>query len=557
VLIDCGQTPQPPRIETDVAIIGSGAAGLSLALALDMHGVSTVLLEAGGDRFDRTTQDFYRATRIEPESHGPVHLYRRRAFGGTTAIWGGRCIPFDPIDFEHRSWIPHARWPIGYEAVAAYYPRAMELCRAGTANFDAKSAQLGSPGPIVDGVDSPDVILDRIERFSEPTHFGRFYRKRLEASAHVKVLLRASVTEIRTNAETTNCLGVTAHVPGGGKVEIDARRTVVAAGGLETPRLLLASSRSRACGLGNERDLVGRFYQAHLEGEVGTIEFRRPPLEVRLDYQRSPDGIYCRRYIWLSPEAQRREALGGLIVRPGHANIVDPAHLDPVLSAMYLVKGFILPEYSRKLTSTERRVQAQFRGRNVSLLAAHLANVIRHPIRLFEFSTAWARRRILASRKLPSVVLRDPRNRYPLDVNAEQSPNPDSRVRLSTERDSMGLPRLEILWQMTAEDRARVARGMRVLQTAFTAAESAQIELAELEQQVGEITRIGGHHIGTARMADSPQTGVTDHNGAVFGTDRLFVSGAALFPTSGFANPTLTIVALALRLGDHLANNKG
>jgi len=553
MLIDLATSDLPDSIETDVAIVGSGAAGIAIALALQSKGIQTLLIEAGRAKFDKVGQQFYRAGLIEPESHGPVHLYRRRGFGGTTAIWGGRCIPYDPIDFEDRPWIPHARWPIGHDEVARYYPAALELCRAGPAEFNAAAALPGSPAPLVDGVDSPDVILDRIERFSEPTDFGRAYRTQLETGDTTRVLLGATVTAIQTNAEGSHCTGVRIVSSDGKPREVLARRTVIATGGLETPRLLLASNTRRNCGVGNERDLVGRFYQAHLEGEFGEIDFHKPPAEVRLDYERSPEGIYCRRYIWLSPEAQRREKLAGLIVRPAHASIVDPQHQDPVLSAMYLVKDFILPEYSRKLTSSERRVKAAFGASPSRLAAAHVANLLRHPFRLAGFSVNWARYRVLASRKLPSVVLRDPRNRYPLDLNAEQSPNPDSRVSLSGELDPHGIPRLAIRWSMTDDDRARVVRGMRVIRDAFAHSTGASIDLGDIDERALEITRIGGHHIGTARMAADSSEGVVDRNCAVFGTNGLFLAGASTFPTSSFANPTLTIVALALRLADHLA----
>jgi len=488
-----------------------------------------------------------------------VHLYRRRALGGTTAIWGGRCIPFDPIDFEHRPWIQHSGWPISHEDVAPYYGAALEVCRAGPAAFTTREAFDGDQGPLVDGVLDPDVILDRVERFSEPTNFAKAYRQTMESSPRLKVVMNASVVEVITNAEGSAARGVAAKTSAGRALTLNSDRVIVAAGGLETPRILLASRSTKTCGLGNEQDLVGRFYQAHLEGEVGEILFKRPAREVRLDYQRSPEGVYCRRYAWLSPEAQRRERLAGLILRPHHPKIVDPAHRHPVLSAMYLVKDLILPEYGRKMTSTEQAAKARYAGRQGALYFEHLRNIVLGAPSLAGFSVKWTRDRILADRKLPSVVLRDARNRYVLDFNAEQTPNPDSRVLLSDTLDPLGVPRLSIAWRTVAQDREMIARGLRVMQAAFGRSDTAALHFddALFDEEVALSTRIGGHHIGTARMADNAAKGVVDGDGQVFGVRGLYVAGAATFPTSGFANPTLTIVALALRLADHLKAQLG
>ena len=550
MILDARDPAVAAALETSIVIVGAGAAGLTLALTLAEKAVRCVVLEAGGEGVDAAAQDLYRAASITPDDHGPVHLYRRRALGGTTAIWGGRCIPFDPIDFADRPWIAHARWPITYDEVASYYPRALEICRAGPALFDAASALPGSGAPLIDGVTAADIVLDRIERFSEPTHFGRHYRDRLAASPHVRLIINANAVEITVDAAGQHVTGVEAATNTGRRLTVRAPRVVVAGGALETARLLLASRSVRPNGLGNDGDLVGRFYQSHLEGEVGEIHFKASPAQVRLDYERSPEGVYCRRYIWLSPDAQRREHLAGLVLRPHHRKIADPAHGNPVLSAMYLVKDMIVPEYGRGMNSVEQG--AAMGARRASVYARHLANIVRGSPRLAAFAVDWVRRRNLATRKLPSVVLRDRANRYVLDVNAEQAPNPDSRVTLGSECDVLGMPRLRIDWRTTAQDRDMILRGLRILQSGFVGS-AATIDLKQAEQQVAALTRVGGHHIGTARMGRNAREGVVDGHGHAYDTGGLFVAGAAAFPVSGFANPTLVIVALALRLADHLA----
>lgn len=554
MIFDARKADLPDRIEADVAIIGSGAAGITLALELAAAGLQVVVVEAGGEAFDTAEQEFYRAEGIDPDSHGPVHMFRRRVLGGSTSVWGGRCIPFDPIDFEERPWIGYSRWPIGYEDVAPHYQRATEYAVSGPAIFNAGTALPGEQGPIVPGVTSPDVILDRIERFSHPTHFGKWYRDRLEQDPRIRVYIHAPVDRILTDHGGAVAAGLLVRLPDERTLTVAAARVIIAAGGLETPRLLLSSDQDRAGGLGNERDLVGRFYQCHIEGEIGRIAFHADRRDIRMDYERTADGIYVRRYIWLSPEAQRAKQLSGLVLRPNHANIVDPAHRHPVLSAMYIVKSQIVPEYARKLTSLEDVARKELGGSSVAFYAAHLRNIILGSPRLLAFSAHWTRRRILARRKLPSVVLDDPRSIYPLDVNGEQEPNPDSRVTLGEARDARGMRRIKIDWRTTAGDRQRLVDGLRVLQAALAGSGTVSLDFSgvDLEAEAARKIPVGGHHIGTARMAASPSEGVCDANCELFGTRGVYIAGAAAFTTSSFANPTLTLIALSLRLAEHI-----
>lgn len=534
-----------------VVIIGGGPAGITLALKLEERGVPSLLLEAGATRFDAAGQDFLRAASIAPDDHGPVDLFRRRRLGGTSTVWGGRCIPFDPIDLEERGWIPHARWPIAHAELLAYYPEALALCRAGPAQFAARDALPPDSEPGMFDMLDRDLITDRIERFSEPTDFGRAYHDRLRRSRYAVVALHAPVTRIRATPGGRALEGVVVAHPDGHEWFVRASRVVIAAGALETVRVLLSSVDEKPCGLGNEHDLVGRFYQSHLEGHMGALHVN-PGAPARLDYFRDANAIYCRRYMWLSPEAQRRAHLAGLVLRPTHAKVADPGHRDAVLSAMFLAKTLVPPEYAHGLNSTEYREALRI-GRGHAIRLRHWGNVVRGSPRLAAFAADWTRRRVLARRKLPSVFLVDRHGRYALDVNAEQRPNPDSRVSLGAPRDALGQRRLVIDWRIQEEDRQSVVRGVALADAALRRAGVARIVLPDPAAAAAALTRVGGHHIGTARMADTARDGVIDRHGELFDVHGLYVLGAAGFPTSGFANPTLTIVALAMRLGEHLA----
>lgn len=543
----------PDRIEADIVVVGAGPAGIALALELSGSGRSIVLLEAGSERFDKAGQDIYRAQSVSPDAHGPSEMYRRRQFGGSTVIWGGRCIPFDPIDFEDRPWMTAARWPIPHSDVARFYPRALSLAEAGAPEFDAAHADPGAPAAMVSGDIGADAIIDRIERFSHPIDFGGWFRSRLAAAPDVRVVTDAPVDRILTDAAGNMATGVRVRLPDR-SVIVSAPRIVLATGGIETARLLLASDDVRTGGLGNERDLVGRYYQCHLEGELGQIAFHGPPRDVRMDYFRSHDGVYCRRYIWLSPEAQRRQQLAGLVLRPAHPSIVDPAHRHPVLSAMYLAKSLIVPEYARKMTALEHDARRAFGGSSARFHTAHLRNVILGSPRLTAFALDWTRRRILATRKLPSVVLAERSGVYPLDLNGEQEPHHDSRIRLGAERDALGMRRAIVEWRTTENDRRRMIDGIRLIAKAFAGSGAATITLTDEQAThwAANPVPVGGHHIGTARMATDATMGVCDSNAELFGTRGVFIAGAAAFATSSFANPTLTILALTLRLAEHL-----
>lgn len=551
MIADARTAGLPDRLEADLVVIGAGAAGIALALALSETAIQIVVVEAGGPKYSSAAQEFYRGESVQPAAHSPVDMYRRRVFGGSTTLWGGRCIPFDPIDLEHRPWMKYARWPIPYSELADHIPRAMAILEAGLPEFQAEDALEGQAA-MVSGVESSDVFLDRIERFSRPTNFGARYRDNLARASNIRLFINAPTTKILLDGDGRAC-GVQIDA-GGTRKTVAAPRVVIAAGGIETPRLLLAGNDARPEGLGNERGLVGRFYQCHLEGEVGRLRFHGPQDQIRLDYERSRDGIYCRRYIWLSPTAQRNHKLAGLVIRPAHPGIVDPDHRDPVLSAMYLAKSFIVPEYARKMTALEHHARAQRGGSALNYHAAHLRNVVRGSPRLAAFAADWARRRIFADRKLPSVVLPNSKGIYPSDINGEQEPSFDSRVMLGSERDALGMPRVRVDWRATEADYMRMLGGLRLIAGAFAASDTARLDLsgvstASLSQT---IVPIGGHHVGTARMADDPRSGVCDRNGEVFSVPGLFVAGSAVFPTSSFANPTLTLIALTLRLSEHL-----
>jgi choline dehydrogenase-like flavoprotein len=262
----------------------------------------------------------------------------------------------------------------------------------------------------------------------------------------------------------------------------------------------------------------------------------------------APDGTYCRRRMSLRPDVQAEQGLGNVVFRLHHPRIADPRHHTGPLSAIFLAQNFISYEYAKRLVSDVPPSGATW--------LRHGLNAATDPISTLRFLGHWLRDRTLAERKFPSVIIRPRTNLFSLDFHAEQAPNPDSRISLGTAIDRFGNRQVRVDWRYSDQDVKTVARSFDLLREDLAEQSTGQLTLAPDEADIDSVVRrdgaYGGHHIGTARMGASAQTGVVDRNGKVFDVNNLYVAGSAIFPTSSQANPTLTIVALAQRLAGHL-----
>jgi choline dehydrogenase-like flavoprotein len=537
--------PRGTAIAADVCIVGAGAAGIPLALSLSGRGLQVVLLEAGERTNDPKAQAHYEGEVADERMHSPPHRYRLRGLGGSTSLWGGRCMPYDPIDFEERPWVPHSGWPISHDGLQPYYARANAWAEAGRYAYDARTALPGAP-PMFAGFDSDIVRTDGLERFSCPTDFGKRYRKRLQVAGDVHVITGALCTGLRLDAPGGSVRAVDVATIDGNRFTVSARSVVLATGGLETARLLLNSDDVVPQGVGNEHDVVGRYYQCHIAGNVGSLVVNGSVDRVRHGYEVSPEGIYCRRRLQIDEGQQRRHNLLNAVARLHFPKITDPAHRNGVLSGLVLAKSFISYEYGKRLR--DDRMDAE-------LWARHVMNVVTDPIDTTAFLTHWLRRRTLAQRKFPSVILRNRTNRFSLEVQSEQQPLASSRVMLSDKEDSLGLRRLRVDWRYCQADVESVARTLDLLsaELARTGVGRYEYQPETLEEDLMRYGAYGGHHIGTTRMGTNVKTSVVDADCKVHSVRNLYVAGSAVFPTSSQANPTLTIVALSLRLADGLA----
>ncbi len=546
-------------LNCDVAIVGAGAAGLTLALGLMEKAphLEILIVEAGGRKFDFKAQTaYFGQEKLAPDAHPSLDLYRRRMLGGTTSIWGGRCIRLSPDDFSPRPEIGRIGWPIAYRDVASYYPKALEILEGGAPEFNAEETWADASAAFSKAA-TGDLIADEIERFSPPTDLGKRYAEGLAGSGRLRILLDAPCIALLTNENGTVANGALLR-SGEKSLTVKASATVIAAGGLETPRLLLSSRHARSQGLGNDHDQVGRYYMTHLAATLGMARFNKSSHLRDLDYAKSHDGVWCRRIFGLSDNARGKHRLPNFVMRPTVPSVWDPSHGNAILSAVFFAKRFLVPEYARRLSAAPAGHGLSAQG-DASSLVAHFGNLLRGAPSLFRFTAFWARNRWFAARQIPSLFLESAEAAYPLEINMEQLPDPLSRVSLGDTLDPLGMPRLIVNWKPGGDFAAHVVGIYDAFGEAFAAAGLGTVILPEEQREKIAMAceAQGGHHIGTARMSAKPQDGVVDRNCEVWGTKGLFVAGSAVFPTSGFANPTLTISALALRLADHLAETCG
>lgn len=544
-------TFQPGQtLSTDLCIIGGGPAAISMALRLASSGQTITVVAGGGWSETVANQDLNRGVVSPASAHEPLEENRRRQFGGASAVWGGRCIPFDPIDFEQRSWVPDSGWPITYDNLLPYYYEAAELCQIGSFEFNAQAAFPGRTREIIAGLDSEEVVSYPMERWSTPVNFAKEYRAELEKSTTIRVLLDAHVLRLDMLDAPDRVSGVTVSMEGR-TFSIQADQFVLAAGGIENPRLLLASaSPFFPNGLGNRHDNVGRYYMAHLDGTYAALNPTDRDL-LQADFERDEHGVYCRRRWWIPELVQKDKELLNTIFFLYHSDSQN-GHRDVLFSSRYVAKSMLAIVGQKSV----RGAVAKMRELAPSI-REHAANIASNGLSQVPELVHLGIKR-LSKRRLPFVLPSKKSHYWGLFFQAEQRPNRDSRVYLSaSEKDAFGMPRAEVNIAFTEKDITSIVTAHRLFINNFRQKKLGEVVYSDeglrqfLRQQICEFNS-SAHHIGTTRMSDDPRTGVVDRNSRVYGLTNLHVAGSSVFPTGGHANPTLTIVAHTLMLAEHL-----
>lgn len=517
------------ELACDLAIVGAGPAGMAIADRLRASGLKVLLLEGGSRHPDLATQRLYRGE-VVGRPYFPLDACRFRVLGGGTNRWGGWCRPLDPIDFEAVDWVPHSGWPIGATDLEPFYGDAGTLFQLPGPHFDVAHWS----GVLPAGLPLTEPFTNALFLYSPEVNFADAYLDRLAAAPDVDVLLHANVTEIRLDPDGRRAETLRVRTLRGGDFTVRARATVLAAGGLENPRLLLSSVADRPAGLGNEHDLVGRFFMEHLHVAAGHLVLGAGTASGGF-YEKAVYGdLRARGVVTATEDARRRHRLLGASI----------AIEEPRFSYGTPFVGW-RPEITYGPIRAYRGLRHGPAARGVEWLKGTIErgwNVGRR------IETARAARAALAriAEEGSGGTLRS------LYFRTEQAPSPLSRVTLGAERDALGMRRLRLDWRLGDEDVDGIARMLGLLDGQLRAAALGGVVAPADGWQDGIIG--GPHHMGTTRMASTPSAGVVDGDCRVHSVEDLYVAGSSVFPTGGYANPTFTIVALALRLADHLGD---
>ena len=508
-------------IKTDLCIIGAGAAGISIAQYFIGKRFQVCVVESGGFEFDAATQSLYEGKNIGLNYY-PLDATRLRYFGGSSNHWGGWCAPLREIDFEQRDWVPYSGWPINQHDLEVYYIQAQKLCEIGPYRYRVDDWEKGRFKRL-------DVLEDKLinllwQHSPSQTKFGKRFHQELEQANNVQVLLHANVLEIISKDNGLAVEGVKiSRLDATKTATVQAKVVVLAGGGLENPRILLTSNRVQSTGLGNQNDNVGRFFMEHAHVGIGELVTSRSSQALAYYKDHSVrEGIHLQPILGISEIAQQKHKMVNVsILMHSHGR--------------------------REQTEAYRAFQ-------------HISQALKSGIFSDNFPDDLVEKIAKLTNNKAASGLYDlpplPHNTHlTFRTLSEQVPNPESRVSLDTETDVLGLPKIQLNWRLTELEKRSISIATQLVSEELERLNLGQLQRFEWllsENEAFEGVVGGHHHMGTTRMSENPKQGVVDKNCRVHGLANLYIAGSSVFATSGCSNPTLTLVALAVRLAEHL-----
>ncbi|MGB7816573.1 MAG: GMC family oxidoreductase [Methylotenera sp.] len=546
--VDARKLENGQIVESDVCVIGAGPAGTTLSREFIGTDISVNLLESGGDKHDHRVYRLGEGT-LSGDLYEPLESMYLRQIGGTANNWilqmtdneyGYRYTPLEAIDFEPRDGLPYSGWPIRKSDLDPYYARVQAVCDIGQYEYSAEywSKEEGMlPIPLPSEKAYNSVFL-----FGPTKKFTKDFPAQIASSQNVTIYAHATVVELISSDDGLKIESALVRTFDGKEIYFKAKQFIISANALQTPRLLLSSRRHHPNGIGNQHDNVGRYYMDHNLVPSGNFVPYDPRLINKMGFydMQAVDGASVLGRLTLSPKIMHEQGLRNFAVML-FPTLWNQVQLD-AMNSVAALKLHLMFNYTRFPKGLGRHLLNIFRGRNRLLRAVYEKIRYNVPVLLGLGRGGWSR------------IANNEKKYYRLELLAlvEQSPNPNNRVTLTDEKDELGCPKIKVHYTCATEDIESVKRAQKILGEALVETSLGQYEPPIQSAEVMK-TLTGLHHMmGTTRMSDDPRHGVVDRDCRVHGVSNLFIAGSAVFTTGGYANPTLTNLALSIRVADQV-----
>ncbi|MEM8674895.1 MAG: GMC oxidoreductase [Cyanobacteria bacterium P01_G01_bin.67] len=541
MLLDGRNIPDNQSLRTEVCIIGGGPAGITIANEFINSKFEVILIESGGLKFDSSIQSLSEG-KVVSLNQSNLQDSRRRQLGGNAHSWnapvgrktaGWRCLPLDSLDFESRNGIPNSGWPFKRKDLDPYYGSAHQVCGLGRFSYEIEDWQQPD-APLL--FQSSQQLKTTISHFGHSSIFTSHYPQKIQQANNIKTLIYSTVLNIETDDAGQNVTNITVGSIARNTFKVFAKIFILATGGIENARLLLLSNSRNSSGLGNQHDVVGRFFMDHPKVDLGLfIPFSRQFLNrTRLYDIHSVNESSILGAISLKTQLLIQQQL------PNHG-----IHFYPTFH------GHLAQARNSLETIKDNSAQAKIHNK----LIHHIFNILSG----HEYITDvifWKTYRLLSNPSLGTwSFLPEEKARFSalkLTCQLEQVPLANNRVVLNSEKDCLGQSKIELHWQLGSQEIDALNRISATIKQELEYSGLGYFYPEEMPLALDFQQLSGYHHLGTTRMHVNPKYGVVNPDCQVHGINNLFVAGSSVFPTGGYANPTLTIVALAIRLADKI-----